>query len=94
MQSQDERDAESFAARRERDGVVKKFPDEEITGRYEGEELEERRSQRTDVVKEEKVDTVKVKAKADRRKRNLKILGLLAGGGGLIELIHRLMEYI
>lgn len=212
MQSQDERDAEGFAARRERDGIVKEFPDEEITGRYEGEELDERRSQRTDVerigrlekkhdelkrdvekkhdelkrdvaevrgdvkavsgqvsdlragvsgavgklegqekvlsemlsivkksadrehvtftakvevdkaqelakvevekqhelaaievtkeekvagivvVKEEKIDTVK--AKGDRRKRNLKILALLAGGGGIFELIHRLLEYI
>lgn len=47
MQRQDERDAEGFAARkereRERDGTVKELAGEEITGRYEGEELEERR---------------------------------------------------
>ena len=46
MQSQDERDAEGFAARRERDGAVKEFAGEEITGRYEGEELSERRAER------------------------------------------------
>jgi bifunctional N-acetylglucosamine-1-phosphate-uridyltransferase/glucosamine-1-phosphate-acetyltransferase GlmU-like protein len=46
MQSQDERDMEGIAARKERDGVVKEFGGEEITGRYEGEELEERRAQR------------------------------------------------
>ena len=46
MQSQDERDAKGFAARKERDGVVKEFGAEEITGRYEGEELEEQRAAR------------------------------------------------
>ena len=46
MQSQDERDAAGFAARKERDGVVKEFGGEEITGRYEGEELDERRAAR------------------------------------------------
>jgi hypothetical protein len=46
MQSQDERDTGGFAARRERDGAVKAFADEEITGRYEGEELDERRAAR------------------------------------------------
>jgi len=46
MQSQDERDEEGFAARREREVVVKEFPSEEITGSYEGEELEARRSAR------------------------------------------------
>ena len=46
MQSQDERDAKGFAARKERDGVVKEFGGDEITGRYEGEELEERRAAR------------------------------------------------
>jgi hypothetical protein len=48
MQSQDERDAEGLAARRERDrdSVAKEFAGEEITGRYEGEELHERRSLR------------------------------------------------
>ena len=46
MQSQDDRDREGLAARRERDGVVKEFPDEEFTGRYEGEELEQRRATR------------------------------------------------
>lgn len=46
MQSQDERDAEGFAARKERDGVVKESAGEEITGRHEGEELGARRAQR------------------------------------------------
>jgi TolA-binding protein len=200
MQSQDDRDAEGFAARREREAVVKEFSKEEVTGRYEGEELDEQRAQRPDVerigrlekkqdelkqnvekkhdelkrdvaevrsdvktvsgqvndlrvgvagavgklegqeavlsemlsivkksaeksverdhvtftakvevdkaqelakvevdkvhdlaeievTKEEKVDTVK--AKSDRRKRNLTILGFVASGGGIIELLHR-----
>jgi hypothetical protein len=39
------------------------------------------------VIKEEEVDTVK--AKGDRRKRNLKILGVFASGASLIELLHR-----
>jgi len=52
MQSQDERDEEGLAARREREGLAKDsspvlstrdFPNEEITGSYEGEELEARR---------------------------------------------------
>jgi len=47
MQSHDERDMEGLAARKERDGTVKEFPAEEITGRYEGEELEARRSARS-----------------------------------------------
>lgn len=208
MQSQDERDMEGLAAihkdkrdRREREAVVKEFLSEEITGRYEGEELEERRRTRApderfdrlekkhdelkhdvekkhdelkkdvsdvrsdvkglsgqvsdmrsdvsgavgkivgqeilltemlslvkksaeksierdhvtftatvevdkaqelaklevgkahdlaeiEVGKEEKVDTVK--AKSDRRKRNLAILGLFVSGGGVIEMLHRL----
>lgn len=48
MQSQDERDMEGLAARRERerDGVVRELGGEEITGRYEGEELETRRATR------------------------------------------------
>jgi hypothetical protein len=46
MQSQDERDREGFAARKERDGTVKEFSHEEITGKYEGEELDERRAAR------------------------------------------------
>lgn len=49
MQSQDDRDREGFAARRERDrdGTVKEFKNEEITGRYEGEELAARRAERS-----------------------------------------------
>lgn len=196
MQSQDERDAEGIAARRERDRgtVAKELTEEEITGRYEGEQLEEKRAERGDterigrlekkhdelksdvrqlsgevsslrtevsdtrsevagavgkidgqsgvltemldlvkktvaqtaerehvsftakvevdkahelarvevdkeqqlaaieVTKETTVDTVK--AKADRRKRNLKLLGLLASGGSIVELIHRLWEWL
>lgn len=197
MQSQDDRDAEGLAARRDRENAVKEFAGDEITGQYEGEELEEARSRRPtpdrikrlekkqdelkaehtelkgdvkdmrrevkdltgevsylrvdvagatgkidgqqgvltemlslvkktaehaverghievttmldvdretklarveldketkraaiEVIKEEKVDAVK--EKADRRKRNLKILGLVASGGGIIELLHRL----
>jgi hypothetical protein len=194
MQSQDDRDAEGLAARRERDAAVKEFSNDEITGRYEGEELDEKRAERGDterigrlekkhdelkgdvkqlsgevsslrtevsstrsevagaigkidgqsgvltemldlvkktveqtaerehvsftakvevdkahelarvevdkeqqlaaieVTKETTVDTVK--AKADRRKRNLKLLGLLASGGSIVELIHRLWEWL
>lgn len=43
---------------------------------------------KVEVDKETKVDAVK--AKADRRKRNLTILGAIASGGTLIELLHRL----
>jgi hypothetical protein len=46
MQSQDERDAEGFAARKERDGSVKEFASEELTDRFEGEELKDRRALR------------------------------------------------
>jgi hypothetical protein len=205
MQSQDERDAEGLAARREREAVVKESSNDEITGRYEGEELDEKRDERDEkerivrlekkhdalkkdvqkkheelkgdvkelrgdvkqlsgefsdlrsevsgavgkldgqssvlsemlgivkktaeqtverehvsftakvevdkahelakvevdkeqqlaaieVSKETNVDTVK--AKADRRKRNLKLLGLLASGGSIVELIHRLWEWL
>ena len=48
MQSQDERDAEGFAAlkERERGGVVKEFGGEEFTDRFEGEELEAHRALR------------------------------------------------
>lgn len=197
MQSQDERDVAGLAARKERDSASKDFAGEEITGRYEGEELELRRSERPDperigrlekkhdelkqdvgkkhdelkgdikevrddvktlstsvgnlraevsgatgkldgqtgvlnqmlslvkktadrdhvtyttklevdkahelaqlevnkeqqlavieVTKEEKVDGVK--AKGDRRRRNLEILGLVASGAGVVELLHRL----
>jgi hypothetical protein len=205
MQSQDDRDAEGLAARREREAAVKEFSNDEITGRYEGEELDEKRDERDDkdrivrlekkhdslkkdvqkkheelkgdvkelrgdvkqlsgefsdlrsevagavgkldgqsgvlsemlgivkktaeqtverdhvsftakvevdkahelakvevdkeqqlaaieVTKEATVDTVK--AKAHRRKRNLKLLGLLASGGSIVELIHRLWEWL
>ena len=205
MQSQDDRDAEGLAARREREAVVKEFSNDEITGRYEGELLDEKRAERLpaerilrlerkndelkkdvekkhdelkgdvkevrddvkqlsgevsdlrsevagaagkldgqsgvltemlsivkktaeqtverehasftakvevdkahelakvevdkeqqlaaiEVSKEAKVDTVK--AKADRRKRNVKLLGLLASGGSIVELIHRLWEWL
>jgi hypothetical protein len=208
MQSQDDRDAEGYAARRERESAANEFVSEEITGKYEGEELDQYREHRptpdrirrlekkhdevkddlknvkddlkstrselkgdikdvrtdvkalsghvsslsTDVAgavgkidgqqgvlkemlsivkktavaaadrdhvtftakvdvdkahelarvevdketklaevevsKEEKVDVVQ--AKRDRRKRNLTILGLVASGGGIIELLHRL----
>jgi hypothetical protein len=46
MQSQDDRDADGYAARRERDDAVKEFVGEEITGQYEGEELEQHRERR------------------------------------------------
>jgi hypothetical protein len=45
-----------------------------------------------EVTKEEKVDTVK--AKRDRRKRNLKILGFVGGGASVVELLHRLWEWL
>jgi hypothetical protein len=205
MQSQDERDAEGLAARREREAVAKEFNSDEITGRYEGEALDQKRAERADnerigrlekkhdslkkdvhkkheelkgdvkevrddvkklsgdvsnlrsevsgavgkldgqsgvlsemlglvrkaaeqtvehehvsftakvevdkahelakvevdkeqqlaaieVTKETTVDTVK--AKADRRKRNLKLLGILASGGSIVELVHRLWEWL
>ena len=49
VQSQDERDVAGYAARRERDrgGTVRDAAsEEEVTGRYEGEELDERRAKR------------------------------------------------
>ena len=190
LQSQDERDSEGFAARKERDALAAsrapEFVAEEITGNYVGVELEERRARRPtdlrikilenkhdelktdlrevrsdvrtvsgqvsdlredvagaigkingqesvlaetlsivkktaerehvtftakvevdkahelakvevgkaqnlaeiEVNKEEKADAVK--AKSDRRKRNLKILGFVAGGVSLSEILHRL----
>jgi len=45
-----------------------------------------------EVSKEEKVDLVK--AKHDRRKRNIEILALVASGMGVVELAHRLWEWI
>ena len=76
MQSQDERDADGFAARRERerDGAVKEHADEEITGRYEGEELEERRRMREFNRLETKHDELKrdVDKKHDELKHDVK----------------------
>src|SRR5688572_13087468 len=49
MQSQDERDAEGFAARKERDASSSspaEFASEEITGKYNGVELEQHREGR------------------------------------------------
>lgn len=46
MQSQDERDVGGLAARREREAASKDFERDEVTGRYEGEELEQHRAER------------------------------------------------
>src|SRR5680860_633497 len=80
MQSQDERDAAGFAARRERDrdGAVKESAGEEITGRYEGEELSERRAERPPDERfgrlEEKHDELKhdVEKKHDELKQDVR----------------------
>ena len=78
MQSQDERDAKGFAARKERDGAVKEVAGEEITGRYEGEELSERRAQRPPDERfgrlEEKHDELKkdVEKKHDELKKDVR----------------------
>ena len=77
MQSQDERDAEGFAARKERDGSVKESAGEEVTGRYEGEELGARRAQRPPDERfgrlEEKHDELKkdVEKKHDELKKDV-----------------------
>ena len=77
MQSQDERDVEGFAARKERDGAVKEPAGEEVTGRYEGEELIERRAQRPPDERfgrlEEKHDELKkdVEKKHDELKKDV-----------------------
>lgn len=80
MQSQDERDVEGFAARKERDGAagtVKEFAGEEITGRYEGEELIEQRAQRPPDERfarlEDKTDDLKkdVEKKYDELKKDV-----------------------
>jgi hypothetical protein len=80
MQSQDDRDAEGFAARRDRAVVaaVKEYDGEEVTGRYEGEELEMQRALRPEVERigrlEKKHDELKadVKEKHDELKRDVK----------------------
>ena len=80
MQSQDERDVEGYAARKEREaaaGAVKEFAGEEITGRYEGDELVEQRAQRPPLERfarlEEKSDDLKkdVERKYDELKKDV-----------------------
>ena len=46
FQSQTERDATGFAARQERDATPIAIDDDDVTGRYEGEELDEMRERR------------------------------------------------
>ena len=72
MQSQDERDRDGFAARkeRERDGTVKEFAGEEITGRYEGEELDSRRSARPPDERFGRLEKKHDELKADVEKRH------------------------
>jgi len=78
MQSQDERDAEGMAARRGRDAIVKEFGNEEITGRYEGAELDDMRAQRLELERigrlEKKHDELKrdVEKKHDELKGDVK----------------------
>jgi hypothetical protein len=76
MQSQDERDAEGFAARKERDVTAKDFAAEELA------------KVEVEVDKEQQRDTIA--AKKMRHAMILKGVGLAAGGGVLVELLHRL----
>jgi len=70
MQSQDERDEEGFAARKERDGAVREFAGEEITGRYEGEELEARRQSRPPDARFSRLETKHDELKRDVDKKH------------------------
>lgn len=70
MQSQDDRDAEGLAARRERDSVVKEFAGEEITGQYEGEELEEFRARRPTPDRIKRLEKKQDELKADVEKKH------------------------
>jgi hypothetical protein len=69
LQSQDDRDAEGLAARRERDAAVKALEDdeEEVTGRHEGEDLAALRSLRP-----ERERISRLERKHDDLKRDVK----------------------
>jgi gas vesicle protein len=71
-QSQDERDMAGFEARKERDrgGVVKEFASDEITERYEGEELDERRATRPPDERFSHLETKHDELKRDVEKRH------------------------
>jgi hypothetical protein len=72
MQSQDERDIAGLEARKERErgGVVKEFSSEEITGRYEGDALDERRATRPPDERFNRLETKHDELKRDVEKRH------------------------
>ena len=72
MQSQDDRDAEGFVARRERerDAIVKDHADDEFTDRYEGAELEQARASRPEVERIGRLEKKHDELKADVEKRH------------------------
>jgi hypothetical protein len=75
MQSQDERDMAGLEARKERErgGVVKEFANEEITGRYEGDELDERRASRPPDERFGRLETKHDELKRDVEKRHTEL---------------------
>ncbi len=75
MQSQDERDVSGYEARKERErgGVVKEFLSEEITGRYEGDELDERRATRPPDERFYHLETKHDELKRDVEKRHTEL---------------------
>jgi len=77
MQSQDERDVGGLAARRERDAaaVAKEFGSDEITGRYEGDELDERRAQRPDTERIGRLEKKHDEFKKDVEKKHDELKG-------------------
>ncbi len=75
MQSQDDRDTEGLTARRERDAVVKEFGNDEITGRYEGEELDEHRAERPDVERIGRLEKKHDELKMDAEKKHEELKG-------------------
>ena len=79
MQSQDERDAEGFAARKERDVTAKDFAAEELAKVEVEVEIDKEQQQQRDTIAAKKM-----------RREILKGVGLAASGGGLVELLHRL----
>jgi hypothetical protein len=70
MQSQDERDKAGFAARRQREGVAKEFSSDEVTGNYNGEELERRRAARPTDERLQRLETKHDELKRDVEKRH------------------------
>jgi hypothetical protein len=75
MQSQDDRDAEGLAARREREAVVKESSSDEITGRYEGEALDEKRAERDDIERIVRLEKKHDSLKKDVQKKHEELKG-------------------